>query len=122
MLQTRSKKMIKRKEEMQHSIREKMRGGAKEVHVLDLMEKGTMAHCRLFSKMTLIPGASIGEHEHIGETEYYWILQGEGIVTEKDGEHKVKEGDLVITGNGAKHAIRNDGKEDLVFLALIILD
>jgi oxalate decarboxylase/phosphoglucose isomerase-like protein (cupin superfamily) len=29
---------------------------------------------------------------------------------------------VVITGGGASHAIRNDGTQDLVFMALIILD
>jgi mannose-6-phosphate isomerase-like protein (cupin superfamily) len=43
-------------------------------------------------------------------------------VTEADGEKIVKKGDLVITGNGASHAIRNEKSEPLVFLALIILD
>jgi quercetin dioxygenase-like cupin family protein len=76
----------------------------------------------MFGKLTLVPGASIGKHQHIGETEYYWILQGEGIVTEADGEKHVKAGDLVITGGGATHAIRNEGTQDLVFMALIILD
>jgi hypothetical protein len=29
---------------------------------------------------------------------------------------------VVITGGGASHAIRNDGTQDLLFMALIILD
>lgn len=56
------------------------------------------------------------------ETEYYWITSGEGIVTEADGEKKVTKGDMVITGGGASHAIRNEQEEDLKFLAVIILD
>lgn len=114
--------MIKHLQDMGTKINEHMRGGAGSVQVLTLMENGTMAHCRMFSKLTIHPGCSIGEHQHSGETEYYWILSGEGVVTEKDGDKPVKAGDLVITGGGASHAIRNDGTEDLVFLALIILD
>lgn len=113
--------MIRKFTQMKQSTREHMRGGEKEVAVLDIMDKGTMEHCRMFSRLTLKSGASIGEHQHTGETEYYWILKGEGIVTESDGEHKVEAGDVVVTGGGASHAIRNDGREDLVFLALIIL-
>ncbi|MFA6776546.1 MAG: cupin domain-containing protein [Sphaerochaetaceae bacterium] len=114
--------MIKRHEEMKTEVREHMRGGAKQVTLENIMDNGTVAHCRMFGKLTLVPGASIGKHQHIGETEYYWILQGEGIVTEADGEKHVKAGDLVITGGGATHAIRNEGTQDLVFMALIILD
>lgn len=114
--------MVKKESEMVKSVREKMRGGEKEVQIEDIMDKGTVAHARMFSKLTLKEGASIGEHQHSGETEYYWILQGKGTVTEKDGDKTVQKGDVVITGNGESHAIRNDGTDDLVFLALIILD
>ncbi|MFA6844949.1 MAG: cupin domain-containing protein [Sphaerochaetaceae bacterium] len=114
--------MIRKREEMPINILEHMRGGDKEVEQLEIMPKGTVRHCRMFSKMTLAFGSSIGRHQHVGETEYYWILSGVGIVTENDGEHTVVPGDVVITGNGAEHAIRNEEKEDLVFLALIILD
>ncbi|MFA5448710.1 MAG: cupin domain-containing protein [Sphaerochaeta sp.] len=114
--------MIVRKDEMKSTVRSQMRGGQGDVLMTNLMEEGSVAHTRLFSTLTLPPGASIGEHDHVDETEYYWILKGQGVVTEADGEKVVRTGDLVVTGGGASHAIRNDGQEDLVFLALIILD
>lgn len=107
---------------MKTEVRPKMRGGSGEARFTYLMNAGEVPHARLFSTITLDPGSSIGEHTHTGEVEYYWILQGEGIVTESDGEKIVKEGDLVITGGGASHAIRNEGSEPLRFLALIILE
>ncbi|MFA5698897.1 MAG: cupin domain-containing protein [Sphaerochaeta sp.] len=114
--------MIKKANEMKHEVRVAMRGGAGEAAFTYLMDSGEVPHTRLFSTITLQKGASIGEHTHSGEVEYYWILQGEGIVTEADGEKFVEKGDLVITGGGASHAIRNEGSEDLIFLALIILE
>jgi len=87
-----------------------------------LMENGSVKHSRLFSEVTLKKGCSIGYHEHIKETEYYWIMSGTGIVEEKSGEKIVSQGDLVVTGNGESHSIRNEKDEDLVFMALIILD
>ncbi len=114
--------MIKKLSQMETKVNEHMRGGAGSVQVLELMGKNDVKHCRMFSKLTIKPGCSIGKHEHVNETEYYWILEGEGTVTESDGDKLVKAGDLVITGGGASHAIRNDGDKDLVFLALIILD
>ena len=79
-------------------------------------------HSRLFSLFTLKTGCSIGEHEHINETEYYYILSGKGMVKEKDGVKEVTPGDVVITGNGESHSIANESPEDLVFVAVIILD
>ncbi len=114
--------MIIRKDEMKRTVRNEMRGGTGHVTVTNLMDEGTMAHTRLFSTLTLEAGCSIGEHDHVNETEYYWILSGSGIVTEADGEKEVGAGDLVVTGGGASHAIRNSGNETLVLLALIILD
>ncbi len=113
--------MIKHPHEMLYRERQ-IRGGNGECQTLDLQMQEEMPHCRVFTQFTLKKGVSIGEHVHEGETEYYWILSGEGIVTESDGEKVVRSGDLVITGNGASHAIRNEQDEPLVFLALIILD
>ncbi|MCH3917242.1 MAG: cupin domain-containing protein [Spirochaetia bacterium] len=107
---------------MSLSQKQNMRGGKGTILLKDLMEKGTVAHCRLFSQITIRQGCSIGQHDHVDETEYYWILKGEGIVTEADGEKQVAAGDMVVTGGGASHAIRNDKEEDLVLMALIILD
>jgi mannose-6-phosphate isomerase-like protein (cupin superfamily) len=114
--------MIKKKEEMETKTNVHMRDGSGSVLATALMDSGTVAHCRLFSEMRLEKGCSIGTHEHVAETEYYWITGGQGIVTEADGEKTVSAGDLVITGNGESHAIRNDGDAPLTFLALIILD
>jgi len=113
--------MIKHASEMLYQERQ-MRGGNGLAQTLDFLKPEEMKHCRLFSTITLRQGTSIGEHNHENETEYYWIISGEGVVTEADGEKVVKAGDLVITGDGASHAIRNDASEPLVFLALIILD
>ncbi len=113
--------MIKRSSEMLYRERQ-MRGGDGLCKTVDFLTKEEMRHCRLFGTITLEQGCSIGEHSHEGETEYYWIISGEGIVTERDGEKVVQAGDLVITGDGESHAIRNEKEEALVFLALIILD
>ncbi|MGH0054328.1 MAG: cupin domain-containing protein, partial [Sphaerochaetaceae bacterium] len=100
--------MIKKTTNMQETIKEKMRGGSGQVVLKALADEGTVAHCRLFSEIRLEKGCSIGEHNHVDETEYYWITGGKGIVTESDGEKVVETGDLVITGGGASHAIRNE--------------
>ncbi|MGE4453750.1 MAG: cupin domain-containing protein [Sphaerochaeta sp.] len=114
--------MIKKVADMQETVKTAMRGGTGQVVLKALADEGSVAHCRLFSEIRLEKGCSIGEHNHVHETEYYWITAGKGIVTEADGEKVVEKGDLVITGGGASHAIRNEEDETLVFMALIILD
>lgn len=114
--------MIRKEVEMKSVIKEQMRGGSGQVVVKSLMEEGMIKHCRLLAELTIEKGCSIGTHDHVNETEYYWITQGKGIVTEANGEKVVEKGDIVITGGGASHAIRNDEDETLRLLALIILD
>ncbi|HBO36607.1 MAG: cupin domain-containing protein [Sphaerochaeta sp.] len=114
--------MIKREQEMKSVVKQRMREGTGQVVVKSLMDEGTVSHSRLFAELTIEKGCSIGVHNHVNETEYYWITEGKGIVTEADGEKVVQKGDLVITGGGASHAIRNDEDETLKLMALIILE
>lgn len=114
--------MIRKYHEMPISVKDSLRGGTGSAIFKDLAQEGSVKHCRLFSEITLEKGCSIGNHDHVNETEYYWIVEGEGIVTEADGEKVVTKGDLVITGGGASHAIRNEKDTPLRFAAIIILD
>ena len=115
--------MIVKKNEMKGKVNVAMREGKGEVEQLFILDESNMAkHSRLLSLMTLKPGCSIGEHTHYNETEYYYILSGSGFVVEKDGIKRVEKGDLEITGDQESHSIENDGPDELVFVALIILD
>lgn len=111
-------RMVIRKEDMpvsEHSMRE----GNGLIIDRVIVPKDKMIHARLFSLLTIRQGCSIGYHDHNNEVEYYYVLSGQGIVTEKDGEITVNPGDAVVTGWGAGHSIRNDKEEDLVILASI---
>jgi mannose-6-phosphate isomerase-like protein (cupin superfamily) len=70
--------------------------------------------------MTLPPGAGIGKHEHDTETEYYIITEGIGLVRETDADVKVGKGDVIVTGGGAFHSIKNGGHTPLKILAFIV--
>ena len=76
-------------------------------------------HLRLLGRFTIKKGCSIGKHTHDGEVEYYYILTGQGIVTEDNGESVVNPGDVVVTGWGQSHSIRNECDKDLEFVAVI---
>lgn len=86
-----------------------------------LSEKEINDNIRMFAKVVLKPGASIGWHQHTGETEPYYILEGNGIFSDNDKtKTNVKAGDVCLIENMQYHSIENLSKEDdLSFIALI---
>jgi mannose-6-phosphate isomerase-like protein (cupin superfamily) len=56
--------------------------------------------------------------EHI---EALFILDGKGLISNQTQELEVKVGDLVLTGCGEMHSIKNSGKTDLKTLSCIDL-
>ena len=108
--------------EMRVEQKVNMRGGNKTVTITHHVEKEHMKNCRLFCEISIPKDGSIGEHKHAGEIEYYYMTKGEGIVVDDGVDKKVGPGDIVLTGNGASHSIRNTGSEPLVFTAVIITD
>jgi len=113
--------MIKRKAEFNVQKSENMRGGqgvATLVHLLtpeELYEKG-----RLYAKIILEPGCSIGSHVHDGEMESYYILCGEAEINDNGELVTVYAGDSVLTLSGQEHSVKNTGSDTLEFMALII--
>lgn len=70
--------------------------------------------------LTLPPGASIGEHKHTDNEDVYIIVSGKGLFTDSTGKQtQVGAGDITIARPGQSHALKNIGKEPLVFLDLI---
>ena len=77
--------------------------------------------CGLYARVTLPPGAVLGYHEHHGNSEAYFILEGEGVYDDNGVKRAVKAGETTWTPDGCGHGLSNeDGKTDLVFMALII--
>lgn len=105
-------------------IKENMRGGNGKVYMHHIVTKEELlGHGRLFAKVVLPPGASIGVHEHIGETEPYYIIEGNGIFIDENGERcPVSAGDSCTILPGQSHGIENNSDKDLVFIALVYND
>ncbi|MDO4976912.1 MAG: cupin domain-containing protein [Eubacteriales bacterium] len=78
-------------------------------------------HGRMYAKVELKPHASVGWHQHIGETEPYFILEGQGIFIDNDESRTpVGPGDVCTILPGQYHSIENASEtENLVFMALI---
>lgn len=113
--------MTEQKREVQQV--EGMAGGKGHVLIERLLnEKQLNGKCRMYSKVTLEPGCSLGYHMHHGESETYYILSGQGMYNDNGEPRPVSAGDLTFTPNGCGHGLENTGDRNLTFMALIILD
>lgn len=114
--------MIKKANEMMKEIREQMRGGKGEAEIIHMFQQDEYkGKARLFARINLEPGSSIGIHPHIDEEEIYYIVEGKGMVDDNGDKREVESGDAVLTGDGASHSIENTGDETLSFVAVIVL-
>lgn len=77
-------------------------------------------HCKMFNRIVVPAGSEIGYHEHHGDTETYYILEGSGIYMDNDVEMPLEAGDVFFCKDGEGHGIRNTGDGDIVFVALIL--
>ena len=113
--------MIRRKEACEIETREHMRGGDGTVQITnfingpqELNDKG-----RLFAKITLKPGCSIGFHVHEKDSELFYILKGQGVYSDNGEEQTVSAGDVTLCPAGTGHAIANRSDEILELVAVI---
>jgi mannose-6-phosphate isomerase-like protein (cupin superfamily) len=113
--------MIRKQNEMAVEERLNSHGGPGKMLIKHYFRSNEFtAKCRMCAKLTLSPGSGIGLHKHAADDEIFIILKGEGILDEGTTKTKVREGDAILTGNGASHAVTNDGKTDLEMAAVII--
>jgi mannose-6-phosphate isomerase-like protein (cupin superfamily) len=114
--------MIKKSSEMLKELKDQMRGGKGTIEITHIMNQTDLkGQARMFAKITIEPGCSIGYHEHAKEEEIYYIIKGKGVVNDNGSIYEMNIGDSVITGNGASHSIENTGKETLELLAVILV-
>ena len=100
-----------------------IRGGNGLIHLKHLSgEEGLYHHARMFAHLTVEPGRSIGFHEHEHETEFFYILSGEGLFDDDGVSVTVHAGDVCATGYGASHSLQNVSDSPLELIALIMLE
>ncbi len=63
-------------------------------------------------------GKGFTPHKHDDCEEFYFFLEGEGIMKIDGREFKVKKGDFVIVEKGEWHGLKNSGEEKLVFFTV----
>lgn len=114
--------MIKRRNDFRKEERKEMRGGTGTVKFERVWERDTelKSQARLFSKLILEPGVSIGWHIHENEEEIFLVLQGRARVSDNGKEAVLETGDTIITQSGEGHSVACEGDETLVLLAVIV--
>ena len=112
--------MIRRKNEVP-KVEAVMFGGPGQLHADVVLKKDEFAEKgRLFNHCVLHPGEGIGEHQHNGEFEVYYVLKGEGTYLDNGQKEVIKAGDMTLCPHGESHGLVNTGSEDLEFMALIL--
>lgn len=113
--------MIKRKADINIRTVNEAQGGKGKIYFHDWLTKDEACnHGRVFSKLVIPPGSSIGIHQHIGEFEAFYVLSGQAFVTDGDEVIELYPGDMNLCREGDFHGVENRGNEDLVLLALIM--
>ena len=94
------------------------RGTAYVHHIVSKEE--LLGHGRLYAKVILPPGASVGFHQHVKDTEPYYILKGTPDFVDSDKSFtRVYPGDVCVIEVGQSHSLENNTDEDVEFMALI---
>ena len=110
--------MIRKADEFRIEYKEHMRDGDGTVQLThfitgpeELEDKG-----RLFAKIMLNPGCSIGYHVHEKDAELFYILTGTAEYNDNGEMRTVSAGDVTICPAGTGHGIANrtDGVVELV--------
>jgi mannose-6-phosphate isomerase-like protein (cupin superfamily) len=99
-----------------------IRGGVGEVEMHHLLEGADemYGHGRMYNLMVIEPGGTIGEHEHTGDNEIFYFLEGTGTYNDNGTEVQVGPGDVTICNDGEFHSVANTGDVPLKFIALIL--
>ena len=99
----------------------RIQNGDGTIHLKDLTDReGLYRHGRMFAHVIIDPGCSIGDHPHEHETEFYYVIRGEGRFNDNGTEVTVRAGDICATGWGESHGMRNCTQEPLELIALIV--
>lgn len=113
--------MIRKAEDCAVELREKMRDGEGVVEIKSFVNKDELYNKgRLFAKLRLAPGCSIGYHVHQADSEIFYIQKGTAVYNDNGSVSTVCKGDVLITAVGQGHSIKNESSEDVEIIALII--
>jgi Mannose-6-phosphate isomerase len=92
-------------------------GGVGEVLGRSVFEKNELdTKLRFIHYTEILPGSSIGYHEHGNNEEVYIVLKGIGRLTVNGNIKDVKPGDVLLNKPYWSHGLENTGDENLCIL------
>ena len=114
--------MIRKGSDCQIEYREHMRDGDGTVQLTNFITgpEELSGKGRLFSRITLNPGCSIGYHVHEGDSELFYILKGTAEYSDNGTVKQVTAGDVTICPSGEGHGIANRTDEVVELIAVIV--
>jgi len=113
--------MIIRKEEREVKVLERARGGEGSVEFNFIRpSSGLPTHYKAFAESILKKGCSLGRHNHEGESEIYYVLEGRATVIDGDEEAVLCPGDTLICYDQGYHGVKNESDELLKMLAIVV--
>ncbi len=113
--------MIRRSSEQLRKELSEFQGGTGTLHARVLVTpEELLGRGRVFNRMEVPPGSSIGLHAHTGDFEIIYILSGRGTAVDDGAEAVLEAGDILYTGDGHTHALRCEGPEPLEILAVVL--
>ncbi len=103
-------------------VAENLRGGNGTIEIHHFMEADElMGHGTMYARLVMKPHSSIGWHQHVGNTEPYAIIKGEGVFIDNDGSKTtVHAGDVCLIEVGQFHSLENNTDADLELIALVL--
>ena len=112
--------MIKNKDSLITTINVNFKDGPGEVSVTPLVTKDEANDkTKMYARLEMKKGSGIGYHEHHGEKEIIYILDGEAEYNDNGTITKAKKGDVCICESGYGHSITATS-DKLVIIANII--
>jgi mannose-6-phosphate isomerase-like protein (cupin superfamily) len=89
-------------------------GGSGPIVFRRLMESGEFETNVDFLDLTIIPaGSTIGRHQHNGNEELYFIVNGTPLMRVDGVERRLRRSDVTVVGSGGWHELINDTQSDV---------
>lgn len=113
--------MIRQKKDWQIETQENFKGGEGTITIQKFITGDEFCgKGRMLAEFILPPQSSIGMHKHDGDQEIYYITQGSGEYNDNGTVCNVGVGDVLICRDGESHSIKNIGKDDMKYTAIIL--
>ncbi len=113
--------MIRKQQDCKLEYREHMRDGDGTVEITNFVDAAELNDKgRLFGRILLRPGCSIGFHVHDKDSEIFYILKGTAEYSDNGEIRQVSAGDVTICPAGTGHGIANRSDENVELIAVIV--